>query len=198
MPLIPFVTEELWQVIREEMNLPDSALCSSRRPASEALWIDDAVEREIALVQDAVEAVRNMRGEIGLEPSQPLDIRITSPSAEKVRLLRECQHHFHQLVKVGSLEIGEVAGEHGHAATSVLADVTVQVLLSDEVLHREIGRLDKAIAQTWANAERLEKKLSNAEFSARAPGEVVAAERARLATAKAELEALVEKRSRLG
>ncbi|NUP88277.1 MAG: valine--tRNA ligase [Candidatus Sumerlaeia bacterium] len=197
-PLIPFVTEELWQVIREEMNLPDSALCSSRRPASEALWIDDAVEREIALVQDAVEAVRNMRGEIGLEPSQPLDIRITSPSAEKVRLLRECQHHFHQLVKVGSLEIGEVAGEHGHAATSVLADVTVQVLLSDEVLHREIGRLDKAIAQTWANAERLEKKLSNAEFSARAPGEVVAAERARLATAKAELEALVEKRSRLG
>ncbi len=204
-PMIPFVTEELWQVIREHLGdaapedhpLSHPSIMVAPRPAADSAWIDEAIEAEITLAQEAVEAVRNIRGEIGLEPSQPLDIRLVTANAEKARLLGECEHHFHQLVKVGSFTIAESAEGIGHHATAVIGDVQVHVLLDEALLSRERERMDKDLARVWANVERQEKKLANENFTARAPAEVVAAERERLAASQTELAELTAKRAAL-
>jgi valyl-tRNA synthetase len=204
-PLIPFVTEELWQAIREQFldgapegsSLRSRSICVAPRPRPEAEWIDEAIETEISLAQQAVEAVRAIRGEVGLDPSQALEIRIVTANAEKARLLADCEHHFHQLVKVGEFSIRESTDGLGHHATALLGDVAVHVVLSEELLHREQARLDKALAQTRSNVERLEKKLGNAEFVSRAPEEIIAAEREKLAQAQAELAELTAKREHL-
>ena len=142
--------------------------------------------------------MRNIRGEVGLGPSEPLDIRIVSPSAEKARLLAECEHHFHQLVRVEKFGISEGEGDLGPHATAVIGDVKVHVLLSEELLAKERARLEKAFDKASKSVSGLEKKLSNEGFTSGAPAHVVEAERERLAKMQAELAELTGKRDRLG
>jgi valyl-tRNA synthetase len=204
-PMIPFVTEELWQAIREEYGdaapegspLRAPACIVASRPCPDDAWLDESIETEMRLAQDAVVAVRNIRGEIGLEPKQPLDIRLVTSNGEKARLLAECEHHFHQLVRVGKFEIAESEEGLGPHATAVLGDVTVHVELSQEILHREIERLKKSIAKAQGRVQGLEKKLANQSFVSNAPPDVVEAERSRLQEAQAELTALISKHEAL-
>jgi valyl-tRNA synthetase len=205
-PMIPFVTEELWQQIRGEFGegTPEgSPLCAASisvapRPRADASLIDESIEAEMELAQAAVDAIRTIRGEVGLGPSEPLDIRIVTASEGKARLIAECEHHFHQLVRVQRFEVSTEESDLGPHATSVLGDVKIHVLLSEELLTKETARLDKAIAKTQGVVSGLEKKLGNEGFTSRAPAEVVEAERARLAQSQAELAELQAKRRLLG
>ncbi|MBN1477816.1 valine--tRNA ligase [Candidatus Sumerlaeota bacterium] len=206
-PLIPFVTEEIWQRLRDEMGpnpsggslLKSESIMTAQRPRWLSEWIDDNVENEIQLAQMVVDKIRNIQSEVGFSPSDPLSICLYSLNDEKMRLLAECKHHISQFVKVESLSFTPVSSaRQKHAHELIDGDVNVYVDLPEELCERELARLDKVIPQKEKLVTGLEKKLGNEGFTSGAPAEVVVAERARLAQAQSELTELLAKRRLLG
>jgi len=195
-PVMPFVTEALWR--RFPGRPRDASISVAPWPRPDRRARDPEALTEFGLVQQVVGAIRGIRAEYGVQPGQTvrafvsLDGRAPSPALERERgtILR--------LAKLSDLVLAESTERVGGHA--VLPDGTsVFVPLGDAIdVGRECGRLG-------AEAERLagllasqRKKLDNQQFVSRAPADVVAREREKLATWSDQREVLVRKRELLG
>ena len=195
-PVMPFVTEALWRRFPGRPSEASISVAPWPRPDRRAR--DPEALAEFGLVQQVVGAIRGIRAEYGVQPGQTvrafvsLDGRAPSPALERERgtILR--------LAKLSDLVLAESTERVGGHA--VLPDGTsVFVPLGDAIdVGRECGRLG-------AEAERLagllasqRRKLENQQFVSRAPADVVAREREKLATWSDQREVLVRKRELLG
>jgi valyl-tRNA synthetase len=195
-PVMPFVTEALW---RRFPGRPDQASISvAPWPRPDARAEDAAALAEFELVQQVVGAIRGIRAEYGVQPGQTVrafvsqDARAASPALERERGTIVRMARLSELVLAESTErVG------GHA---VLPDGTaVFVPLGDAIdVDRECGRLGSEAGRLTGLLASQEKKLGNQQFVARAPADVVAREREKLAAWTEQREVLVRKRELLG
>ncbi len=191
-PIMPFITEALWQ--RFPGRPEGASIMTSRWPTPDRRATDAAAERDFALVQELVGAVRQIRAEYAVEPGRQIGLRISRKhpafAAEEQTIAR--------LAKVGALSYGAPPAEPG--ANAVLADgTTLFVALGDLVdLKKECERLGAEHARLTQLIEGQHKKLDNEQFVTRAPAKVVEQERARLAQLTQQAAAVAEKRSALG
>ncbi|MCH7608827.1 MAG: valine--tRNA ligase [Chloroflexi bacterium] len=197
-PFMPFVTEELWQHLMarlpKEGDVPETIMLA-RYPLGEAAGGDDggAVE-EIELLIEVVRAIRNVRAEFKIAPGRLLDAVVSAPGgglAEEAEAIR-------QLARVGTLTFsGDAPLEH--AVRLVLPRATVTLALGDAV---DVGAERTRLGSEAAEAERylagLTARLGNAQFTDRAPEEVVERERERLEQGTARLERIRELLAELG
>jgi valyl-tRNA synthetase len=185
-PVIPFVTEELWTALTggESVVVADW-------PAGDPARSDPAAEAEIAALRKVVTEVRRFRADQGLRPSQRVAARLTGLAAAGVA--------GHEPL-VRSLARLDLPGA-GFAATGTLAvsgEVTVELDTRGAIdLAAERARLDKDRAVAEKEAAACRAKLGNQAFLARAPDQVVATVRERLATAEADLARIAAARDRL-
>ncbi len=194
-PLMPFVTEELWQRLPKPKTAPIS-IALARYPEAGDGAIDDAVDREMEALQAVIGAARTIRSEHEITgPSVPLTIR--TASQELRSKLQAHARAIETLVRTaGPVVFGEpgTARPAGTVASAVAtAFGTAEVLVGLKGLvtadkerarvQRELNKLDKEIAS-------LQKRLASASFVERAPKEVVD-------EAKAQLARLLEARARL-
>jgi valyl-tRNA synthetase len=187
-PFMPFITEELWHVLRAQVKAdawPDSIM-AGRYPAAGP--VDEAADRAFSPVLGIIDALRNIRGEMGipfkvaLGQASPLHVAVTDPAVH--RLLRAGEEkRVARMANVERLEI-HLATATPHApqsAVAVGAGFEVRVPLAGVIdLAAETARIDKELAKVAADLTLLEKKLSNPSFVERAPAEVVAKDRARV------------------
>ena len=176
-PLIPFVTEEIYA------HLPGAkGLLAAREGFASAPPVDAAAAEETERLIAAVQAVRAWRDGAGVRPGVVLKARLQAAGYAATAA---------QLARLGRLELVADAGAGAVAATIPVPSGTVDVLASDgfdaEAAARRREDKRRALA---AETERAEAKLANPGFLAKAPPAVVDAERAKLATLRAELEAL--------
>ncbi len=191
-PIMPFITEALWK--RLPGRPADASITLSPWPMPARRAMDDAAERDFALVQELVGAVRQIRAEYGVEPGKPVNLRISRRhaafTAEEGTIAR--------LAKVGVLTYGEPLAEPG--ANAILQDGTaLYIALGDLVdLHKECQRLGAEQERLTGLIESQHKKLGNEQFVSRAPVDVVAREREKLASMQQQAAAIAEKRGQLG
>jgi valyl-tRNA synthetase len=195
-PYMPFLTEEIWQ------NLPmngESIMMQSWPQVSG--YRNDSVEKQMNLIMEVVKAVRNIRAEMNVQPGKKAEIILVAPETENREVLemgKESIRHLaggSQVDVVSSLEV-----KPAQAASAVLDGVEVYLPLRGLLdLDKEIARVEKEIAQALQEQSRLEGKLNNPGFVAKAPEQVVAKEReklegiyARISTLKARIEELKE------
>lgn len=171
-PLMPFVTSELHEALGHDIELGRSAW-----PEVELHLLDEAAERDFGLLQDAVGAVRNLRAEANVPPSQT--VRIFAEGAGAA-VLRENCGVVETLARIELLD--EAPG--GAALHQPLSELTL-VLPFEGVIDVEEwkDRQRKRLTELGAEKERSERKLANEKFVANAPESVVAEERRRLAEA---------------
>ncbi|HSG77154.1 MAG TPA: valine--tRNA ligase [Burkholderiales bacterium] len=184
-PIIPFVTEELWQRVAPLAGKTGETIMLAPYPRSQPEKIDEAAEREIALAKEVVNAGRNLRSEAKIPPKERIPFYVTgtlsaSAAAGFVTLARVSD-----LRSVADLPASDspvaVAGPH-----KIMPHIEVDPEAERERIAKEVNRLEAEIAKARA-------KLANASFVERAPAHVVQQERDRLQAFQATLDKLAAK-----
>ena len=180
-PFIPFITEEIWQRVAPLAGRPGPTVMLAPYPVADPQQIDAVAAADIGWLQQVIVAVRNIRGELGIAPGKALQLLVRNGTADDHRRLGEHRVLLHALARLaGSAWID--GAEAPPTATQVVGQLELLVPLAGlidvaaerERLTREAGKLEQEI-------ERLDARLANTGFTAKAPPAVVERERARLA-----------------
>jgi valyl-tRNA synthetase len=195
-PLIPFVTEELWQAVAPTLGKSGSIM---PQPYPQAGDIDAAAyaqaDADIEWLKAMIGAVRRIRSELGVSPAKHVALLVRGGNAEDAARIARFDAQLRFLCKLERIEA--ITGEPPAAAPAVVGDLQVFVPLEGLVdLDAERARLDKELAKLGAEKDKSEAKL--AKFGAGVPAAVVEQERQRLADWSAKLDALSAQRARLG
>jgi valyl-tRNA synthetase len=186
-PFMPFITSELWQALGHSQQLG-----LSRWPDAGVLQHDEAAEREFALLQDAVAAVRNLRTEAGLSPGQLVPVAVSGAASGVISANAEV---FASLARAELL----AAVPAGTGLTQQLPELELRLPLEGLVdVAQWRARQEKKLAELEADAAKASRKLTNAGFIAKAPAEVVQEEERKLREARELAERLRESLGRLG
>ena len=199
-PFMPFITEEIFSSLP---HLPGDAesIMISRYPTGRSDLEFPVEAGEMERVLELIRAIRNRRAEMNIAPSRKAAVFIETRYADAFN--SATAPFFARLASASGIEVAE-----SFPADRVSADTCVQVVtpaataylpLSDLVdYEKERARLTAEIAKVSAEVERLDKKLSNQGFVAKAPAAVVDAERAKLAAAREKLTATEAALAKLG
>ena len=190
-PIIPFITEELWQKVAPLAGATGESIMVSRWPEPQSEKIDEGAEREIAALKELTNAARNLRAEMGLSPGQKVPGYVQAEAS--VEPMLPCLQSLARLSEVKRVAVLPESDSPVAATSSgkVMLHVEVDRAAERERLTKEIDRLTGEIAKA-------EGKLGNESFVARAPAAVVEQERARLADFRAKRDDLQSRLARLG
>jgi valyl-tRNA synthetase len=193
-PFSPFVTEEIWQKLPKPPQLPGSLMITVF-PRADPSWVDAAAEAEMGLLQDVAVACRMLKQTYGVSPAQPIDVELRVASADRRAIIERHAAIIDRAAKVHPAVSGDTAAPApaGSAKAVVGGDVEIVMPLGGLIdVAAERTRIAKDIARTEKEIAGLEKKLGNADFLARAPEDVVAEQRDRLAEEKARRQRLAD------
>ena len=181
-PVIPFITEAIWQRVRAPLAITGDTVMLQEYPLADDAQRFPADERALAWVKSVVTGLRNIRGEMNVAPARAIDVLLQGGSVEDRTLSGEHGRFLGRLCKLQSirwLADGETAPM---AATALVGDLRILVPMAGLIdVGAERARLDKEITRRAQDVERLRAKLGNASFTAKAPADVVAKEREKLA-----------------
>ena len=203
-PIIPFITEELWQKVapvagRSQGNGDSVAIAAY--PVAQLERIDEAAIQYVARLKMWVDACRNLRGEMTVSPATRLPMFVLTQSAEETAFVQSVAPVLQALVKLN--EVRPFANEAEWQAAAQAAPVAVvgesRVCLFVEVdIAAEKARLGKEVTRLEAEIAKANGKLGNESFVARAPAAVIAQERKRLEDFSSTLEKIQGQLARLG
>ena len=171
-PFMPFLTEELWAITGETGPRRAGPLALGPWPA-QGFEVDGAVEAEVGWVVDLIAEIRSVRSEMGVAPSNLTPLILVAPGERAERSARAWSESIGRLARVGSIETAQ-APPPG-ALLLVVRGETVALPLAGVVdLKAEKARLDREIAKEKLEIAKVEAKLGNDDFVARAPEEIIA------------------------
>jgi valyl-tRNA synthetase len=180
-PFMPFITEELWEQMRGEQR---EHLIAARWPDYSDKLIDPTIDADLDWVIRLVTAVRAMRAEMNIPPGPLLTLLLRDAGAATKARLAKFGDLVKRLARADKLEIAAAEPAKG-AAQIVLDEATVFVPLTGIIdIAQERARLSKELGKAKAEAEKIEKKLGNEQFLAKANPEVVAEQRQKLEEAR--------------
>ncbi|HEX9777808.1 MAG TPA: valine--tRNA ligase [Geopsychrobacteraceae bacterium] len=188
-PVIPFVTEEIWQVLPGAR--PTASIMQADYPRDGYVAVDSAAVAKMELLMDVIRAIRNLRGELDVAPGRKIAVVLDCQTAASESVIREGEACIRSLARVGELRCG-VAIEHpAQASTQVAGDVEVLIPLAGLIdVEEEQARLQKEIAKLDKDVQFFTKKLSNEKFVANAPPQVLEKDRGKLQAAEEKLKIL--------
>jgi valyl-tRNA synthetase len=191
-PVIPFITEELWQSVAPLAGKSGDSIMLQKYPQPEPSKIDAAAERDIDMLKQLVSACRTLRGEMNIAPSQKLPLLAQGDAAQ----LRGFAPHLMSLARLSEvLVVDELPAED--APVSIVGDFKLMLKVEINVA-AERERLSKEIARLDAETTKARAKLANESFVAKAPPVVVAQEQERLARFSATLEQMRAQLAKFG
>ena len=185
-PFMPFITEEIWQSLPHK---GESIMISSYPVYDESLNFSEDEERMASLIS-TIRAIRNLRNEMNVPPSKKAPLTIVS---ERLDIYNEKTEPF--FVKLASASSVNVVSEYHDekSVQTVSENAVVYIPLADMIdFEKELARLEGEKKNTLGEIERLEKKLSNEGFIAKAPAQVVEGEKAKLTKYRDTLEKIVQ------
>jgi valyl-tRNA synthetase len=188
-PVMPFITEELWQTIR--MRDASATIMREQIPTPDPSMADRNVERHMAFVQNVIEAVRQIRSEMSIPPSREISVIMRVSVAHPEPEVRKFEGYFKRLARVTSLSFISGKGRPGVAAGAVVGGEEFFVPLTGLIdVDVEKKRLQKEIDRITGVLSGIRSKLGNPAFTEKAPEEIVAREREKQASFETNLEKL--------
>jgi valyl-tRNA synthetase len=199
-PVAPFMTEALWAASAEFSQPRAGFLMEAQWPAYSAAWVDTDAAAEIDWLIELVSEIRSIRAEMNVPPSaRPPLALIGADGSTQGRLTRQ-RERLAALARLSEVKLAEAAP--ARAAPFTLGEATGALSIAEFIdLGAERARLTKAIAEFESNAKRARGKLDNEAFMAKAPEDVVAENRKKLAEAEAgiaKLSAALERLNAMG
>lgn len=168
-PFMPFITEEIWQSLE---NHSTESIMISRWPAMSDRAVDEVAEADMKMLQECINAIRNIRGEMNIPPRKKVSV-VFKPQDDRIAgLLKEHQRYIEDCAGVGEITVSSSVPKP--AARAFLPGVEVHVPLAGLIdIDKERERLKKALAKAETEIVSQNAKLSNDNFISRAPADVV-------------------------
>ncbi len=196
-PLMPFVTEEIWQRVAPLAGRAGDTIMLQPFPAAADYARDEDAEREMQWLQGFILGIRQIRGEMDISPGRRLPVLVLDASADDRQMLATHSPLLQALARTESIDIIDDESAAPPAATALLGTTKLLVPMAGLIdVEAEWSRLQKQREKLQFDRERADLKLQNESFVDRAPAAVVAKERQRLAElggALAELDERLQK-----
>jgi valyl-tRNA synthetase len=194
-PFMPFITEELWRVTAEQGPERDHMLALAAWPMHDGLD-DTGAEAEIGWVIDLVTAIRSVRVEMNIPTATMLPLVLANASPQTLLRARHWSEFVQRLARVADISFAETA-PRGAVQLVVRGEVAALPLAGVIDLAAERARLAREIAKCDADIARVDSKLGNPNFLARAPEELVEEEKEKRDEAEARKAKIAEALGRL-
>lgn len=189
-PIMPFVTEEIWQSVPHV----GESLVVATYPMVHPEQMDEKAAEEMEFLMDFIRSVRTVRNEMNTPLSKPINIIAKVSDAAHYTVLKENESYIARFSNPEEFVYGEDVEAPSDAVTSVITGAEIYLPLAGLInIEDEIARLEKEAEKLQQEVDRVEKKLSNEKFVAKAPAAVVEAERAKGADYQAQREAVLER-----
>ena len=182
-PVIPFITEALWQTVAplsgKTLNPAGDSIMMQAYPLAQPQKIDENAEDWMNSLKAMTDACRNLRGEMQLSPAVRVPLILQADDAASRDMLPGFAPYLQALAKLSDVKVLDVLPE-SPAPVAVVGEVRAMLVVEIDVA-AETERTHKEITRVEGEITKVEAKLSNESFVARAPAQVVAQERERLA-----------------
>ena len=190
-PLMPFITEEIWQKVKPLAGTQGETIMLSPYPEFDETKLDAQAEADIEWVKGVIVGVRTIRGEMNISPSKDVPIYLANGSDEDKRRYTENEAFLKKLASLESINWLNTSEEPPLSATSLVGELEIHVPMAGLIdVEAEVARLDKEILRLKGELQKISGKLSNANFVDKAPAEVVQKEKDRQADFSSSLEKL--------
>ena len=187
-PLMPFITEEIWQRVKHLAGKQGDTIMLQPYPRAQQ-DSDPHLDAEMTWVQNFILGVRNIRGEMNIPPSKPLDVILKNGSEQDAEYLNRNSAYLHSLAKLNDIRWLEPDAIAPESATALVGEMQVLIPMAGLIdKEAELARLNKEADRLSKEVERVETKLGNADFVEKAPVHVVEKELKKLAELQRSLE----------
>jgi len=195
-PLIPFVTEEIWQVLPGVR--PVATIMRASYPAKSGVELDTEAVAKMESIMEVVRAIRNIRGELDVAPGRKIAVYLDCRAAQTVQTLTAGEGYIKALARVEELLIGVAIERPPQSAAQLAGEVEVLVPLAGIIdLAEEENRLQKEIVKLTKDLDFFERKLANEKFVANAPAAVLEKDRAKLLASQEKMAVLTQALGRI-
>jgi valyl-tRNA synthetase len=193
-PFLPFITEEIWQKLP---GAQDSVMVAPY-PQVDVALANPKAEAEMRLVMETITAIRNIRGEMNVPPATQVEVFLHSPETDAVEALGRHEQAIKILARVQTVHRNADGGPPAAAAKAVVDTVEIFLPLAGIIdFAEEAKRLEKELQKLTKDLDQAQRKLSNEDFLAKAPADVVAKEQAKLQAKNEKLSKLKTHRERI-
>ena len=197
-PLMPFITEEIWQNVAPRLGINGDSIMLAQWPEADHELIYGDAEAEMEWLKSIIVAVRTIRSESNIPPGDELGLILGNTVADDSARVTRHKQALAKLAKVASITIAKSGEEQPPTLSALAGTIEVMVPMAGVIdVDKELARLDKELDRLTAERGRLAGKLSNDNFVARAPADVVDKERAKLADIETSISSITTQKSKM-
>ena len=189
-PLMPYITEEIWQRVGPLAGIDGDTIMVQPFPIANPALEDANALNDLEWMKDFIVGIRNIRGEMDISPSKPLNVLLKNTSDEDKRRINDNKAFLKALAKLET--ITQLSDDEQAPASATAIVGTMEILIPMAGLidkDAELTRIAKALVKVEKDLARTSGKLSNERFVSKAPADVIEKERAKMT----EMEATVAK-----
>jgi valyl-tRNA synthetase len=194
-PIMPFVTEEVWQRLPSE----GSSIMIAAYPEAEDADLDERTEESMGVIMDFITTIRNLKTELGIPPSEKVQATFVCHDSAIAEILDASTSDIIRLSRLSGISFSETRDEKAGLSAAVVRGQEVLVSASEDLdLSAESERLSREMEKIDAELAKVEKKLSSSQFLEKAPEQVVQKNRDLLDELTAQKDKIMENLERLG
>ncbi|AWX15141.1 valine--tRNA ligase [Mergibacter septicus] len=197
-PIIPFITEEIWQRVKTLVGKNTATIMLEPFPKFDPTLSDDTALKQLNWIKELIINVRNVRAEMNIAPSKGLEVLLRSISDENKMTLEQNRTLIQAMAKLERITLLTNDEEAPLAVTKLLDNAELLIPMAGLIdKQAELARLQKESEKLIAEIKRIENKLSNENFVAKAPETVIAKEREKMQDYQAGLDKLRNQYARI-
>ena len=200
-PVIPFITDTLWRQVAPRLGRTDESVMAQIYPSADEYPIDETATAQVEWLKGVVGAIRTIRGEAGIKPSQDVPLLLQSAVADSAQERRNADAMVAMLKRLANVATVDWLTPGEEAPPNALAlhgDLRIMVPLAGLIdVDAEKARLAKELDKAEQEGKRVAGKLGNQKFVDNAPADVVNKERVKLAEIEARIAALKDQIGKL-
>ncbi|MFC3033189.1 valine--tRNA ligase [Pseudoalteromonas fenneropenaei] len=181
-PLMPYITETIWLRVAPLAGIKASTIMLQAFPRFDDSQVDSQAMADLEWVKQFILAIRNIRGEMDISPSKPLNVLLAGVNAEDQRRLDANSAFLSSLAKMESVTILANKDDAPASATAFIGDLAIMIPMAGLIdVEAELARIEKQLEKAEKGLAQVANKLANEKFVSNAPAAVLEKEREKLA-----------------